>query len=68
MRELYEQTLVIDGKLQYALFFYQPASFNEVVKDTQWVQEMNEEIDVIEMNHTWDRFDILRDKSRMGFK
>ena len=52
LRELYGQNHVIDEQLQYALFSCQPTSFNEVVKNAQWVQAMNEEIDVIEKNQT----------------
>ena len=48
MTELYEQIPILDEQLQFALFSYQPTSFNEVVKDAQWVKSMNEEIDAIE--------------------
>ena len=58
LRELYEQTPVINEQLQYALFSYHPTYFDEAVKDAQWVQAMNEEIDAIEKNQTWDLVDI----------
>ena len=68
LRELYEQTLAINEKLQYALFSFQPTSFDEAVKDAQWVQAMNEEIDAIEKNQTWDLVDIPIGKTSIGVK
>ena len=65
---LYEHTPVIDEKLRYALFSYQPTYFNETMKDAQWVKSMNEEIDAIEKNQTWDLVDILSDKTSIGVK
>ena len=62
MRELYEHTPIIDEQLQYALFSYQPTSFDKAVKDAQWVQAMNEEIDDFEKNQSWDLVDIPVDK------
>ena len=50
LRELYEQTPILDEQLQFALFSYQPTSFNEAMKDAQWVKAMNEEINAIEKN------------------
>ena len=35
LRELYEQTPILDEQLQFALFSCQPTSFNEAVKDAQ---------------------------------
>ena len=68
LRELYEQTPVPEEKLQYALFSYQPTSFNEAVKDEQWVKSINEEIDAIEKNQTWDLVDIPAEKTSIGVK
>ena len=68
LRELYEHTPVINDKIQYALFSRQPTSFDEPVKDAQWVQAMHEEIDAIEKNQTWDLVDIHADKTSIGVK
>ena len=68
MRELYEQTPILDKQLQFALFSYHPTSFNEAVKDAQWVKFMNEEIDEIEKNQTWDLVGICADKTSIGVK
>ena len=66
--ELYEQTPILDEQLQFALFSYEPTSFNEAVKDAQWVTTMNQEIDAIEKNQTWDLVDIPVDKTSIGVK
>jgi len=68
LTELYEQTPILDEQLQFALFSCQPTSFNEAVKDAQWVKAMNEEIDAIEKNQTWDLVDIPADKTSIGVK
>ena len=68
LRELYEQTPILEEQLQYALFSCRPTSFNEAVKDEQWVKAMNEEIDAIEKNQTWDLVDIPADKTSIGVK
>ena len=34
------------------------------MKDAQWVKSMNEEIDAIEKNHTWDLVDISAKKNK----
>ena len=39
-----------------------PNYFNEALKDAQWVKAMNEEIDAIEKNQTWDLVHILQTK------
>ena len=38
------------------------------MKDAPWVKAMNEDIDVIEKNQTWDLVDIPGDKTYIGFK
>ena len=65
MRDLYEQTPVIDEKIQCALFSCHPTTFDEVVKDAQWVQAMIDEIDVIGKNQTWYLVDIPTEKGEL---
>ena len=68
LRELYEQTPILDEQLQFSLFSSQPTSFNAGMKDAQWVKSMNEEIDAIEKNLTWDLVDIPANKTSIGVK
>ena len=62
-KDIYEQTHVID-----AMFSCEAANFDEEIKDAKWVQAMNEEIDAIEKNQTWDLVDISIDKTNIGVK
>ena len=50
------------------MFSCHPTYFDEAVSDAQWVQAMNEEIDSIENNQTWDLVDILVKKTNIGVK
>jgi hypothetical protein len=65
LRELYED---LDVHSNFALFTYQPTCFEEVVKEEKWVQAMDEEIDSIERNDTWDLVDFPKDKDCIGVK
>jgi hypothetical protein len=46
----------------FVLMSCQPASFKEAAKEPHWVQAMNQEIDSIEKNKTWDLVDFPRHK------
>ena len=51
-----------------ALFYCDPMHFEEAIKEDKWIQAMNEEIDAIERNDTWDFVDLLEGKDNIGFK
>ena len=68
LRELYDQTLVIDEQVQYALFTSHPTTFEEVASDAQWVKAMNDEIGGIEWNQTWDIVDLPVNNTSIGVK
>ena len=42
--------------------------FEEAIKDEKWVQAMDEEIDSIEINNTWDLVDLPKDRDCIGVK
>jgi hypothetical protein len=46
----------------------QPTSFKEAYKEPHWVQAMNQEIESIEKNKTWDLVDLPRHKKCIGVK
>jgi hypothetical protein len=46
----------------------QPTSFKEAAKEPHWVQAMNQEIDSIEKNKTWDLIDLPSHKKSIGVK
>jgi hypothetical protein len=43
-------------------------SFDEAVKEDVWIKEMDEEIDSIEINNTWDLVDLPEGKNNIGVK
>ena len=47
---------------------FQYSSFEEAIKDENWVQAMDEEIEAIEKNDTWDLVDLPKDKNLIGVK
>jgi hypothetical protein len=52
----------------FALMSCQPTSFKEAAKEPHWVQAMNQEIDTIEKNKTWDLVDLPRHEKSIGVK
>jgi len=45
---------------------FQPSSFEEAIRDENWVQKMDEEIEAIEKNDTWDFVDLPKNKNLIG--
>lgn len=45
-----------------------PSSFSETVKDPKWVKEMEEEMEAIKKNGTWDMADPPSGKKLVGCK
>jgi hypothetical protein len=46
----------------------EPKSFSEASKNEDWITEMNEELDQIEKNHTWELVPRLKNKNVIGTK
>jgi hypothetical protein len=65
---LYEKNDEVDQVSYFSLITYDPVNFDEVVKDKFWIESMDEEIDAIERNNTWDLLDFLEDKNCIGVK
>ena len=54
LKEIYEQRdEELDIKSNFALLSYQPINFEEEIKDDAWIKAMDDEIDSIEKNETW---------------
>jgi hypothetical protein len=68
LREIHEQLDDMDQQAHFSLLSYQPTYFEEAVKEEHWVQAMNEEIEAIERNETWDLVDLPTDKTNIGVK
>ena len=54
----------------FALFspIYDPLTFEEAVEEEVWAQTMDEEIECIEKNHTWELVDVPIDKDVISVK
>jgi hypothetical protein len=68
LREIYEQNVDMDQQEHFSLLSCQPVCFEEAVKEEKWVHGMNEEIEEIERNNTWDLLNLPTGKTNIGFK
>ena len=69
LREIYEAGTMNSFSL-FVLFsqINDPLTFEEVVKDKVWEQAMDEEIECIEKNQTWEMVDVPKDKDVISVK
>ena len=63
LSDIYDQDVV-----QFAFFLSQPTCFDEAAKQKEWIDAMNNEIEAIERNNTWDLVDLPADKNVIGVK
>jgi hypothetical protein len=68
LRELYDHNEEVDQISNFALMACDLVSFNEAAKEDAWIKEMDEEIDSIERNNTWDLVDLPEGKNNIGVK
>jgi hypothetical protein len=68
LREIHQQLDDFEQHNLFALMSCQPTSLKEAAKEPHWVQAMNQEIDSIEKNKTWDLVDLSRHKKSIGVK
>jgi hypothetical protein len=65
LHDIYDQD---DNVVEFAFFSSQPTCFDEYAKKKEWVDAMNNEIEAIEINNTWDLVDLLADKNVISVK
>ena len=65
LKEIYDD---LDVSSNFALLAFQPSSFEEAIRDDNWVQAMDKEMNSIEKNDTWDLVDLPNDKNLIGVK
>ena len=65
MKDIYDD---LDVSSNLALFLFQPSSIAEEIRDENWVQAMDEEIEATVRNDTWDLVDFRTDKNLIGVK
>eukprot|EP00253_Pinus_taeda_P031596 PITA_31596 len=58
----------LDVSSNFSLLSFQPSLFQEAIRAEKWVQDMDEEIEAIEKNDTWDLVDLSKDKNFIGVK
>jgi hypothetical protein len=58
--DIYDQD---ENVVQFAFFSSQPTCFDEIAKKKEWLDAMNNEIEVIEGKNTWDLVDLPVDKN-----
>jgi hypothetical protein len=68
LREIYQHNNDYEQQGHFSFLSIQPTYFEEAVKEEHWVEAMNEEIEAIEKNKTWDLVDLPKDKSSIGVK
>ena len=68
LRELYDQNEEVDQVSNFAFIACDPIDFDEAIKNDVWIKSMDEEIDAIERNNTWDLVDFLDNKNCIGVK
>jgi len=68
LKDLYDQNEEVDQVSHFALMACDPISFDEAAKEGVWIKSMDDEIDSIERNGTWDLVDLLEVKKSIGVK
>ena len=58
----------LDVGSNFSLLAFQPSLFEEANRDENWVQAIDEGMDSIENNDTWDLVDLPNDKNLIGVK
>lgn len=67
--EDYEVTGIGDSITYFALFSdYNPTTFESAVKEEKWRKAMDDEINAIEKNDTWELFDLPDEQKTIGVK
>eukprot|EP00253_Pinus_taeda_P023781 PITA_23781 len=71
LSDIYEQEATNEGMNSlFALYCHvdDPIHFKEAIKDRKWIEAMDEEINAIERNKTWDLVELPKGKEVIGIK
>ena len=69
IRDLYEVAERLDNPTLFCLFAdCEPVDFQEAVQDTKWRKAMDEEIEAIQKNDTWELAILLKGHKAIGVK
>jgi hypothetical protein len=62
LQEIYDQGDRIDLQSNFALFTQDPIYFEDAIKEENWINGMNEEMESIKKNDTWDLVHLPKEK------
>ena len=68
IREIYEQGAANEGMNSLFVLYCQvddPIHFEDAIKDRKWIEAMDDEINSIEKNKTWELVDLPKDKEEI---
>ena len=65
LKDIYDY---LDVSSNFSLLAFQPSSFEEEIRDENWVEAMDEEMDSFENNDTWDLVNLPNNKKLIGVK
>eukprot|EP00253_Pinus_taeda_P015702 PITA_15702 len=71
LSDIYEQEAANEGMNSlFALYCHvdDPIHFEDVIKDKKWIESMDEEMNAIERNKTWDLVELPKGKEVIGVK
>eukprot|EP00253_Pinus_taeda_P015873 PITA_15873 len=71
LSDIYEQEIANEGMNSlFALYCHvdDPIHFEDAIKDRKWIEAMDEEINAIERNKTWDLVELPKGKKVIGVK
>ena len=68
MSDIYDQGSKIDSQSNFVLFTQDPIYFEDAIKEEHWINAMNDEIESIEKNDTWELVDLPKNKDCIGVK
>ena len=71
LKDIYEQEVANEGiSSLFSLYCHvdDPIHFEDAIKDRKWIEAMDEEINAIERNKTWDLVELPKGKDVIGVK
>jgi hypothetical protein len=68
LQEICDKGDRIDLQSNFYLFTQDPIYFEDAIKEEHWINAMNDEMESIEENDTWDLVDLPKEKECIGVK
>jgi hypothetical protein len=68
LQKIYHQGDRIDLQSNFSLFNQDPIYFEDEIKEEHWINAMNDEMESIKKNDTWDLVDLPKEKECINVK